>query len=176
MEAVAHLVSRIKNDRLTLLAGLSLLIPPVIGVLHGIFFAPNESTSLVYPIPGLVLLPMFFIGPLAMLVPMVFFFIWNPGLFNGDARIPKRSYVLLVVATLLSPLWFVVCWKDGAIVQGLGYNFSLVGINAVWIAILWFIVARSWKAVPSFRVNLLFHWLLFAWLAWCAFPFFGEFI
>jgi hypothetical protein len=77
---------------------------------------------------------------------------------------------------LLSPLWFVGGWRDGAIVQGLHYNFSVLGINVVWLAILWLILARSWKAQPSFRFNLLFHWLLFAWLAWYAFPFFGEFI
>jgi hypothetical protein len=129
-----------------------------------------------YPVFGLVFLLLFFIGRWAFFVPMVFFFVWNHGLFNGDARIPKRTYVLLIVATLLSPLWFVVNWSDGAAVQGLRYNFSMLGINIAWITALWFMFARYRKTEPSFKVNLLLHWLLFLWLAWYAFPFFGEMI
>jgi hypothetical protein len=78
-----------KSDRLTLLAGLSLLLPPLVALVRGILLARDETTSLFYPIPGLVLLPLFFIGPLAIFVPMIFFFVWNAGLFNGEAKISK---------------------------------------------------------------------------------------
>ncbi len=172
MEATEQKIAGIKSDRFTVLAGLSLLLPPLLSFL----FARNQTTSLLYPIPGLVLLPLFFIGPLAILVPMVLFFVWNPGLFNGDAKTPKRTYVLLLIATLLSPLWFVAGWRDGVAIQGLRYNFSVLGINVVWIMVSWFVFARNWKAEPSFKSNLLVHCLLFAWLAWYAFPFFGEMI
>ena len=109
-----------------------------------------------------------------MVVPMVFFFVWNPGLFNGDTKTPKRTYILLVVTTLLSVLWFVLGWRDGIVMQGPRYNFSVLGVNIVWITVLWFMFVRNWKTEPSFKVNLLLHWLLFFWLAWYAFPFFGE--
>jgi hypothetical protein len=131
VEMTAQRVLGIKSDRLTLLAGLSLLLPPLIALFRGILLARDETTSLFYPIPGLVLLPLFFIGPLAIFVPMIFFFVWNAGLFNGDAKIPKRTYVLLAIATLLSPLWFVGGWRDGIIMQGPRYNFSVLGINIV---------------------------------------------
>lgn len=176
MELTAQRILGLKSNRLTLLAGLSLLLPPVIGVIHGVLFARDETTSLFYPIPGLVLLPLFFIGPLAILVPMVFFFVWNPGLFYGDTKIPKRTYVLFAAATLLSPLWFLGGWRDGIVMQGPRYNFSVLAINVVCITVLWFVFVRNLKTEPTFRVNLLLHWLLFLWLAWYAFPFFGEMI
>jgi hypothetical protein len=110
----------------------------------------------------------------AVAVPMVLFFVWNPELFQGDAAVPRRSYVLLIAATLLSALWFVVGWKDGLAMQGPKYNYSVCAVNVVWIASLWLLFARSRRATPSFKMNLLFHWMLFAWFAWYAFPFFGE--
>jgi hypothetical protein len=33
---------------------------------------------------------------------------------------------------------------------------------------------RSLIVAPSFRTNMFFHWILFAWLAWFAFPWLGE--
>ncbi len=130
-----------------------------------------------YPFPALVLIPAFFgLRWAAVAVPMVLFFVWNAGLFNGDARVPKRSYVLLIVATLVNALWFIVGWKDGLAIQGARYNYSVCMINIAWITVLWVMFARSRKAEASFKMNLLFHWMFFAWLAWYAFPFFGEFI
>jgi hypothetical protein len=163
-----------KNNRWTLVAGLSLLVPPVFGLLYGLLFAREVMTTAFYPVPGLVLLPGFLVGPLAVVVPMVVFFAWNPGLFNGDSIVPKRSYVLLVVTTVLSVLWFIVGWRDGVAVQGAHYNYFVCGINVTWVSILWAIFIRSRKAEPSFKLNLLLHWFIFAWLAWYAFPFFGE--
>jgi hypothetical protein len=162
-----------KSDRLTLIAGLSLLLPAVIRLLSALFSGQVE-TSIFYPLPGLVFWPAFLLGPAAVAVPLVLFFVWNPGLFYGDTKIPKRSYVLLLATTVLSALWFAVCWKDGIIVQGPRYNYSVSAINVVWISVLWVIFGRNRKAESSFKVNLLVHWLLFAWLAWYAFPFFGE--
>lgn len=176
MEVARRQISGMKSARLTLAAGLSLLIPPAVGFLCGLLFARNETATLFYPIPCLVLLPGFFVGPLAFFVPTVLFFIWNAGLFNGDPKTPKRTHVLFVIVTILSSLWFVAGWKDGVVVQGPLYNFSVLGINIAWIAILLFKFIRNWKSEPSFKANLLLHWLLFLWLAWYAFPFFGEVI
>jgi hypothetical protein len=117
-----------KSSRLTLIAGLSLLIPVVAGLLSTLFSGQGE-TSIFYPLPGLVFWPsLLLLGPAAVAVSMVLFFVWNPGLF------------------------------------------------VAWIIVLWAMFGRNWKAESSFKVNLLVQWLLFAWLAWYAFPFFGEFI
>jgi hypothetical protein len=158
-----------KSNGLTLLAGLSLLLPAL--------FILKQEDTIFYPHPGLVLIPMFFgLRWAAFAVPTLLFFVWNPGLFRGDAEIPRRSYVLLIVATLVNALWFIVGWKDGLAVQGAGYSYSVCMVNMVWVALLSVMFARSLKAGPSFKRNLLVHWMLFAWLAWYAFPFFGEFI
>ena len=165
---------RINTNRLTLIAGLSLLIPPVVGFLYCFLYAKDQTTTIFYPVPTLVLLPGLFIGPLAAAVPMIAFWVWNAGLFDGGSVVPKRSHVLLVAATVLSVLWFIVGWRDGIVAQGPRYNYSVCAINVAWILFLWLMFVRNRKAEPSFKMNLLLHWLLFVWLAWHAFPFFGE--
>jgi hypothetical protein len=163
-----------KKQFLTSFAGLSLVVPPLFFLLTG---RGDSSDSILYPRPALVLMPMFFgLRWAALAIPTLLFFLWNPRLFCGDTEVPKRSHVLLSLATLSSVLWFIACWKDGLAVQGARYNYSLLAINLVWITVLWIMFARGRKTKQSFLVNLLFHWLLFAWLAWYAFPFFGEMI
>jgi hypothetical protein len=173
MEIAAHRISGIKSDRLTLLAGLSLLIPPLCGMLYGLLTLADTAPAF-YPAPMFVLLPSLLIGPAAVFVPMIAFCLWNRGIFNGAAKIPRRSYILLALLTVLSVPWFLNGWRDGIDLHGPHYYYFLSVINIHWLAIIWSLAVRSWKTEPSFRFNLLFHWLLFAWLAWYAFPFFGE--
>jgi hypothetical protein len=158
-----------KSYLLTLLAGLSLLVPVLFWRFSG------EGPTVLYPFPALMFIPALFgLRQTAVAVPVVRFFVWNQALFQGDAVVPKRSYVLLLIATLLNILWFVVGWKDGLAMQGAKYNYSVCAVNIAWIAALWMLFARCRKTEPLFESNLLFHWMLFAWLAWYAFPFFGE--
>jgi hypothetical protein len=159
-----------KNKLLTIAAGLSLLIP----VLFWLF--AKEGPTLLYPFPALMFIPSFLLRRTAVLVPVVLFFVWNPGLFGGEAKIPRRSYILLIAATVLSVLWFAVGWRDGLAVQGAKYNYEISGINALWMVLLWLVFSWSRKEQPSFRTNLVVHWVMFAWLAWYAFPFMGELI
>src|SRR5580693_4124431 len=103
-----------KSNHWSLLAGLSLLVP----VLFWVLFA-QELPSALYPFPALMFVPALFgLRQAAVAVPVVLFFVWNPGLFRGDASVPKRSHVLLLILTLLNVLWFVVGWKDGLAMQG----------------------------------------------------------
>lgn len=159
-----------KSNHWTVLAGLSLLVP----VLFWWHFA-QEAPSAFYPFPALMFIPALFgLRQGAVAVPVAFFFVWNVGLFDGSTAVPKRSSVLLSVATVLSALWFVVGWKDGLAMQGAKYNYSVFAVNIVWIAALWILLAHCRKKEPSFKWSLLFHLMLFGWLAWYAFPFFGE--
>jgi hypothetical protein len=175
MEIAAHRISGGKPDRLTLIAGMSLLIPPLCGMLYGIL-KPTNTAPVFYPGPVFVLLASLLMGPAAVFVPMIAFCLWNRGLFNGATKIPRRSDILLALLTVLSVPWFLTGWRDGIDLHGPFYNYFLSVINVAWLASLWILVARSWKAEPSFKFNLLFHWLLFSWLAWFAFPFFGDVI
>ena len=140
-----------KNKLLTIAAGLSLLIP----VLFWLF--SKQGPSLLYPFPALMFIPSFLLRRAAVLVPVMLFFVWNPGLLGGQAKVPRRSYILLIAATVLSVVWFAVGWRDGLAVQGAKYNYAISGINALWIVVLWVLFSRSRKEEPSFRTNLAVH-------------------
>lgn len=157
---------------LTLLAGLSLAMPALIGLLTG----PETGPTIAFPWPALVLIPVFVFRQGALAVPTVLFFVWNPELFRGDNQIPGRSFVLLIVATVMSVGWFAIGWRDGLAVEGVKYNYAVCGINVLWIGVLWVMFARNRNDESTFGTNLLLHWLLFAWLGWYGFPFFGEMI
>ena len=45
-------------------------------------------------------------------------------------------------------------------------------VNVVWIGSLWMLFAYSREGEPSFKMNLLFHWMLFARLYLFALPIF----
>ncbi len=158
-----------KSETLTLVAGLGLILP-----LPFLMFTKDMPSEL-YPLPVIVAIPALLgLRYAAAAVPMLLFFLWNPALFRGEAKVPKRSYALLVAATLLSVPWFVMGWKYGLEFQGGKYNYSVLAINIGWLAGLWAMAARSRKVEPSFRARLFLHWILFAWLAWYAFPYLGE--
>ena len=131
------------------------------------------------PLPALTVLPAFFLSgwPLslaAVTVPVLLFFAWNPGLFRSHAKIPKRSYILLLVATVLSVIWFVSGWNYGLKYQGARYTHMIFNLNVAWIGCLGVLFTRASRVGTSFKTNLFLHWMLFAWLAWFAFPYLGE--
>ncbi len=139
----------------------------------------SNIPTMLCPFPALTVLPAFLLSDrylfrAAVAVPMLLFFAWQPGLFRGDAVVPKRSYVLLAIATVLSVFYFVASWNWGLHYQGPRYAHVVCAVNVVWVGFLTFAFARSWNAPPSFRFNLFLHWVLFAWLAWDAFPYLGE--
>src|SRR5260370_29293704 len=162
-----------KASSATLISGMALLAPSSIGLfLTGI-------PTVFAPLPALTVLPAFVLssshlGMLAIAIPSLLFFAWNPGLLTGIDRIPKRTYALLVVAVTLDPMWFVGGWRYGLQYQGPLYTRVVCALNVVWIALLGLMCVRYWRKEPSFKANLAFHWVLFAWLAWYAFPYLGE--
>lgn len=162
-----------KSGLATFLTGLALLIPAWIGLLIS-----GVPTSL-SPLPALTVLPAFVLASwhlwrVAVTVPSLVFFAWNPGLFRGESKVPKRSVGLLATAALLDVVWFVEDWNYGLLYQGAKYTYLVCGINIAWVAVLGAMFAHCWKSKSSFKFNLVLHWLLFAWLAWYAFPYLGE--
>jgi hypothetical protein len=158
-----------KPSLATFIAGCGLLIPASLGLLM------SRVPVALGPFPALTTLPaLVFSRAFAVGVPSLLFFLWNPGLFRGDSEIPRRSLGLLVVATVLSIIWFVVGWSHGVRYQGAGYVYKVSLANVAWLACLLAAFVRFRKNKSSFGLNLALHWLLFAWFAWYAFPYLGE--
>jgi hypothetical protein len=160
-----------RSRLVTFIAGVALLVPASVGLLT------SGVPTLLCPFPALTVVPAFFLDPgfaWAVIVPALLFFAWNPRLFQGSAKIPKRSYALLGVVMVLNVIWFVLGWKYGLEYQGRKFTYSVCAVNLCWATFLGVLFAHQRKGKASFRANLLVHWLLFAWLAWYAFPYLGE--
>jgi hypothetical protein len=159
-----------RTQSATLGAGLGLIVPASVGLLL------SSVPTVLSPFPTLTILPAFLLGQaywLAVLVPMVLFFAWTPGLFRGQVLFPKRTVFLLGILTVLSVVYFVSSWRYGIDYQGWRFTFGMCLLNAAWLLLLWGMLL--WRVGrSSFAANLLLHWLLFAWLAWHAFPYLGE--
>jgi len=168
----------VKPKIATLLAGLALLAPIQFFVLARLFpDSSSDNPPIFYPMPAIVLIGLVFgLKFAAVCTPALAFFLWNPGLLQGDATIPRRSYVLLAVAIAADALWFIADWRTGIEAQGPTYTYSVCAINLAWVTLLGAGFALSRKAPASFGRNLPLHWALFAWLGWSAFPFFGDFL
>jgi hypothetical protein len=154
------------------MAGLALLIPAAIGLNDG-------GPTILSPLPALTLLPalaseFFHLGRSAIAIPTLFFFMWLPGLLFGDGKIPKRSWALLAVAAVLNVYWFVVGWRVGIQDQGALYTCTVFIVNFAAVSFLAIAFFKNWKRNSSFSTSLIIHWILFAWLAWYAFPFLGD--
>jgi hypothetical protein len=162
------------NSRLVMIPlGLSLVVPAWIGLF-------SASAPTVYcPFPTLTILPAFALSRwnlqfLAVLVPTFLFFLWNPGLLvHQRSNMPKRTIALLGLLTVLTIVNFVVEWNYGMQYRGAHHTIVVYFINLMCLAFVWSAVVHCWHQ-PSFKANLLSHWLLFAWLSWYAFPYLGE--
>jgi hypothetical protein len=77
--------------------------------------------------------------------------------------------------TVASVIYFTLRGHSGLVHQGVTYTAWMVAINIVILAAFW----SGWLLLrrrPSSRAAVLLVLLLFGWLAWCAFPYFGEVI
>lgn len=162
------------NQRaLAIILGLSLVLPAWVGL-----FSAGVPT-LYCPMPTMTLVPALALSSLklqtaAVLIPMIFFFLWNPGLIiREQSNMPKRTVGLVGLLSMLTTVDFVLEWKYGLQYRGTEHTIVVYSLNVLWLAVLWWTVIRAWRR-PSFWANLLSHWVLFAWLGWYAFPYLGE--
>jgi hypothetical protein len=113
------------------------------------------------------------IGFFYYLFPVVIFFIVGASLFRARSTVPAYSMALGVVAAAGVVWYFVESWSYGLQYQD---YFGLVLISYANVAVLVTLIYLAVRShfQPSFRRNLLFHWLLVFWLASGAFPYMGE--
>jgi len=112
---------------------------------------------------------------LATLAIPVLFVFWSFPLLKGQERIPKRTKILAALLVLLSFIALAASWSYGIQYQGIGHTVAMYLFNLGCWAIL-FVLLRNNARQASYTSNFLFHWTLFAWLAWVAFPWLGELI
>jgi hypothetical protein len=163
------------NSRMLAIAmGLALTLFAWIGLFS------SGGPTLYCPMPAMTVLPAFALLSFGMrpfaavLVPMVLFFLWNPGLVvHHQTNLPKRTIGVVVLLSVLTVVDFVLEWKLGLQYRGARHTVIIYGINAVWLGALWWALLSAWRR-PAFRTNLLAHWILFAWLGWYAFAYLGE--
>ena len=152
-----------------------LVIPAWVGAFLTGFPSLRAPLPLLTVLPALVLVET--LSPtsvqLIAVVPAGAFLLWNLPLLKGASTIPFRSRVLLGICTCLTVFYFIFAWPDGAKYQGITYTVAICVVNLLWVGLLW-ILLRQGIRTPSFLGNILFHWMLFAWLSWYAFPWLGE--
>ena len=161
---------------ITSIAGASLVIPAAVGL--GLFL--SGAPTIISPLPALTAIPALLLsdwhnlGNAVVMLPMLLFFLWNRQLFHGEAQVPRRSYVLLVVLAVLTVIDFVASWQWGLHYEGPRFTVAVCTANIAWLAFLGLAFARTYKGTTSFTSSLFLHWMLFAWLGWYAFPWLGE--
>jgi hypothetical protein len=125
------------------------------------------------PWPTYMLIALLVSGPLAFIGPSVLFLLWSKQLLRGESRLPYRSLMLLFLVGSLSLLYFYANWPEGIMRYGNGYVATVATVNTVFFVVLGALSLWAFSR-PSFGVALLFHFMLFLWLGWFAFPYFGE--
>lgn len=155
-------------------AGVLLAVPAWLGLFL------SSVPTLISPFPIITSLPALLIVyrthfsvHSVLIIPVVLFFVWNPGPFSGGSKAPLRTVILLGFCTVLTFYWFIADWSFAVRYHGGTYVHGVLVINAVWLIVLWVIWIRGWPS-SSFYGNLFWHWALFAWLSWYAFPYLGE--
>jgi len=134
----------------------------------------NDVPSTTSPWSVAVVIPVAFWGEVVgvTFLPLAFL-LWSVNLVAGKIQLPLRSIVLLSLLSLSCAIWFVTAWKYGIQYEGIRFTLFWAAVD-VTLASMLCVLAVRFRRAPSWQKVLLFHWLLFAWSAWCAFPWLGE--
>ncbi len=149
----------------TALAGLSLAAPASLIYAGGV---PAPWA----PLPAWLLTPALRGVPAWILPPLAF---WALGfrLLRGEARIRFRACFLFSIAALWNLIWLCVALPRWEEMHVRAHAWIVLGANAAFCAALIHLLFLSERR-PSFALGLAYHWLLFVWLGWYAFPYYGK--
>jgi hypothetical protein len=171
-----------KGRLITVVSALALAIPAWVAINGPGNYSGGMSP--VHPFPMLTVLASFIsvdhgwglAG--ALLIWPALFLLWNPSLLRGSHAVPRRTYALWLTTALLSVYWFASYlidwhdlsrrWHDTEDIHKWRTLGVINGALAVLIGLMLLRIRGLQRS--SFASNLLLHWGLFAWLAWCAFP------
>ncbi len=167
---------------ITLLSLALLPIAVLAGLGEFLFRHPRlDAYDFINPNPALVSVPIFLVGlafrkkallAIPVLVPSLLFWFWAQNL-SGREISASLAIGLFLILVVLNALWLV--WQVNSANRDRSLNRVklVLAANGVAIAIggILFAVAHS---AGSASLTLLAHWAVFAWLAWCAFPWFGS--
>jgi len=167
------LLTNMTHRDVTFAAAATLFVPAWLGI-----FSSGIPTIL-GPLPALTSLPALFLTNAGIYwivvgIPSAIFLLWSPQLLRGVAKIPARTFVLFVLCASLTIFYFVGSWNSGIQYQGTRFTYVMCVVNAMYTAVIGSLFFAFRKGRDPFGKSLTIHWLLFAWLAWCAFPHLGE--
>jgi len=108
----------------------------------------------------------------ALLVPLLFA-AWSYPLVRGDINIPSRSLWLGLIVIVGNIANFAFAWYDGLRYDSTSHFRDMILLNTAFFLGVTLLAILGRKR-PSPLVNWTFHIALFAWLAFAAFPYFGE--
>jgi len=112
--------------------------------------------------------------PLSMLIVPLLFLVCNAIHVIRPYR-GRLGYLAWLAAplTLLSIVYVALRAADGNAHQGLTYVIGTIAINGLMLMAFW----AGWIAFARHRTSynaVILSFVLFAWLSWLAFPYFGE--
>jgi hypothetical protein len=101
------------------------------------------------------------------------FWLCNPKAFLGKTTLPKHSLLVGAIFLFFSIWYYLKAWPYGMQWQGATYTIYVTAMNLAIVAAVGALGYRAWR-MPSFKLNLFFHWSLFAWFQTFAFAYLGE--
>src|SRR3984893_10961839 len=112
---IASLTQSLSDKTLTVFARSFLVLPAALGLFL------TAGPTLLCPFPTLMVLPAFLfsvLAPVAVAIPALLFFAWNPALSRGVSITPTGSYILFGAPAAPSVVFFVLSWSYGVQQQG----------------------------------------------------------
>ena len=156
--------------RIFAMGGLAVLL----GVVSFISIA-GPVPSILSPHSMAVVIPYLLHGPvLAMATCPVLFLATGAGLpFAAErmSRAPVWTFAALATASIA---WLASGIAPGIEHYGTGHTVGLLSVNGLAVMLLAGVLPRVRKR-PAFGAQLLFHWLVWAWVAWGAFGWLRHF-
>ena len=155
-----------KYSLAVVVAGISLLVP-------GLLIAAARVPKVWAPFPVIWVIAVGILGPLALLLPSIGFWISGIGLFKAADRIPLWLTIVIGAVGVLHAAHLASGWNLGLEYQGRAHTVSVITFSALVYGVVLGTVLAS-RRRRSFMLNFLAQWSFWFWLAWLSFPYLGE--